>query len=127
MKPTTAHMQFLRYFFVGASSAVVDLIVFTALVKYADMHYFTAAFIGYMLGLTWNHILCVYWVFESRHSRSKELMMVFLIALGGLFWTEVILYGLIEWTGLDAVLSKMISQIVVLFWNFGMRKFYVFH
>ena len=126
-KTQAMHMQFLRYFFVGGSAAVVDLLVFTVLVTYFDLHYAIAAFIGYMLGLMWNHFLCIIWVFESKHDRAKEIFMVFAIALGGLLWTWLILYLLIDIAGFDAVISKMISQILVLFWNFTMRKFYVFH
>lgn len=111
----------------GGTAAVVDLLAFTVLVTYFGMHYIVAAFIAYMLGLAWNHFLCVIWVFESKHQRTKELLMVFLIALGGLLWTWLILYLLIDLVQIDPVISKMISQILVLFWNFTMRKFYVFH
>jgi len=120
-------MQFMRYFLVGGTSAVVDLAIFTYLVHYWDMQYLLAAFFGYMVGLAWNHIISIYWVFESKHSRWKEVMMVFLIALGGLLWTELILYVLVEFAHVDAVFAKIVSQGLVLFWNFGMRKFYVFH
>jgi putative flippase GtrA len=126
-KTQAMHMQFLRYFFVGGSAAVVDLLIFTVLVTYFDLHYAIAAFIGYMLGLAWNHFLCIIWVFESKHDRAKEIFMVFAIALGGLLWTWLILYLLIDIAGFDPIISKMISQILVLFWNFTMRKFYVFH
>ncbi len=80
-----------------------------------------------MLGLAWNHFLCVFWVFESKHARSKEVAMVFFIALGGLLWTWLLLWIGIDLLGIPPVISKMISQIIVLFWNFGMRKVYVFH
>lgn len=126
-KSAAVHMQFLRYFFVGGSSAVVDLVVFTVLLKYGAMHYVPAAFIAYMCGLIWNHFLCVIWVFESKHQRLREFLTVFAIAIGGLLWTWLILYIFIDQLGIDPVISKMISQILVLFWNFSMRKFYVFH
>lgn len=121
------HIQFLRYFFVGGSAAVVDLLVYSLYVTYLDVHYALSAFIAYMCGLSWNYIISIIWVFESKHSRWKEIAMVFFIALGGLLWTWAILFVLIDMTGLDPVISKMISQILVLFWNFSMRKFYVFH
>jgi putative flippase GtrA len=123
----TIHIQFLRYFFVGGTAAVVDLFFFTLCITYFNSHYAFAAFVGYMLGLSWNYIISLFWVFESRHRRSLEMLMVFFIAIGGLLWTWLILYLLIEFVGLDDVFAKMISQILVLFWNFGMRKFYVFH
>lgn len=117
----------MRYFFVGGTAAVVDLLVYSLLIKYAGMHYIPAAFLAYMAGLSWNHLLCVFWVFESKHDRGKELLMVFLIAVGGILWTWLILYLLIDMAGMDAIIAKIISQILVLFWNFSMRKFYVFH
>lgn len=126
-KTKTAHMQFLRYFFVGGTAAVVDLLVFSLFVQYTAMHYIPAAFLAYMAGLSWNHLLCVFWVFDSKHNRGKELLMVFLIAIGGILWTWVILYIGIELVGLDPIIAKIISQGLVLFWNFSMRKFYVFH
>ena len=126
-KSSAAHMQFLRYFFVGGTAAVVDLLMFTFFVKYVDMHYAVAAFFAYMCGLAWNHLLCVVWVFESKHHRLKEIAMVFFIAVGGLLWTWLILYILIDIAGMDEVIAKMASQVLVLFWNFTMRKFYVFH
>lgn len=126
-KTKTAHMQFLRYFFVGGTAAVVDLLTFAVLVKYLGWHYIPVAFLAYMVGLCWNHLLCVFWVFQSKHHPLKEFLMVFFIALGGLLWTWLILWVLIDLGGIDAVISKMISQILVLFWNFGMRKYLVFH
>ena len=126
-RANSPRIQFFRYFFVGGTSAVVDLIIYTALLHFFGLHYFVAAFIAYMLGLTWNHILCLVWVFERKHSRAKEFTMVVLIAIGGLLWTELILYGLIDWGSVHPIVAKMISQILVLVWNFSMRKVYVFH
>jgi putative flippase GtrA len=126
-RANSARVQFFRYFFVGGMSAVVDLIIYTALMHFFGLHYFVAAFIAYMLGLTCNHLICLVWVFERKHSRTKELTMVVLIAIGGLLWTELILYGLIDWVFVHPIVAKMISQVLVLMWNFSMRKMYVFH
>lgn len=124
----SSHIQFFRYFFVGGSSAVVDLAVFTVLVTTFNLHYAVAAFIGYMLGLAWNHLLSVLWVFQSsKHARSKEIAIVVGIAVGGLLWTWLLLYLMIDVLGIHEVVAKMISQVIVLAWNFGMRKVYVFH
>ena len=78
----SVHIQFLRYFFVGGSAAVVDLLVFTVGITYFDLHYAVAAFLAYMFGLSWNYIISIIWVFESKHHRAKEMLMVFLISIG---------------------------------------------
>lgn len=123
----SGHVQFFRYFFVGGSSAVIDLALYALLLKVFDVHYLVAAFIAYVTGFLWNHLLCVLWVFEKRHSRVKEMGMAFGIALGGLLWTELLLFGFVGFIGIDAFWAKVISQFIVLIWNFSMRKIYVFH
>jgi putative flippase GtrA len=125
-KAQSIHIQFMRYFCVGGSAAIVDIFFFTLFFHIWGFHYAIAAFVGYMLGLSWNYIISLIWVFESKHHRAKEMILVFCIAMGGLLWTLLILFLLIDIAHMDGILAKIISQILVLFWNFSMRKFYVF-
>ena len=125
-RTNTTSIQFFRYLFVGGSSALVDLGVFTLLVKYVGMDKYSAAFVGYMTGLTWNYLTSLLWIFESKHNRAREIMTVILIAIGGLLWTWLLLYLMVDIGNLDPVIAKAISQILVLIWNFGMRKVAVF-
>lgn len=121
-------VQFFRYFFVGGVSTVVDLVVYGGLLQmFGESLYLAHAFAGYMAGLVCNHLLCLLWVFERKHSRKKEYTMVFLIALGGLFWTELLLWLSVDHFGGDPFLSKFFIVFAVLIWNFGMRKAFVFH
>ena len=122
------HIQFLRYFFVGGSSAVVDMTIYAALLfVFGEALYLLFAFIAYMFGLAWNHSLCLLWVFESKHARWKELAMVFAIAAGGLFWTELLLWIGVEFLGGTPLYTKAVVLFIVLAWNFSMRKIFVFH
>jgi putative flippase GtrA len=127
-KAERSRIQFFRYFFVGGVSTVVDLVVYGSLLYlFGHAWYLVFAFLGYMVGLVCNHLLCLLWVFERKHSRRKEYSMVFLIALGGLFWTELFLWLAVDSFGGDPFFSKMGVVFLVLAWNFGMRKLFVFH
>jgi len=121
------HIQFLRYLFVGGSSAVLDILIYVILMQVYGMNYLLAAFVAYMIGLSWNYVISLLWVFESKHNRGRELIMILFIAMGGLFWTELLLYFAVEFGGYDALISKIVVLWIVLVWNFGMRKLYVFH
>lgn len=121
------HIQFFRYLFVGGSSSVVDLLIYGYLTEFLGVHYLLAALFSYLFGLVWNHTLCILWVFESRHDRLREFLMVFLISLGGLFWTELLLYLSVAIFGIHRFVARFIVLWIVLGWNFGMRKVYVFH
>lgn len=125
--PRSSKVQFFRYLFVGGSASIVDLIIFFLLIQYLGMHYLWAAFIAYMFGLMWNYTLGLLWVFKSKHPRLLEFLMVFGIALGGLFWTELLLWLTVEFVHLVPLVAKFIILWIVLFWNFGMRKLFVFH
>jgi putative flippase GtrA len=121
------YVQFFRYFFVGASSSIVDLCVYGALLMFfgADW-YLLYAFLSYMVGLVWNHTLCLLWVFESKHTRLKEYAMVFFISLGGLLWTQIFLWTGVEFFGGHPFFTRVVVMCIVLAWNFGMRKVFVF-
>ena len=121
-------IQFLRYLFVGGSAAVVDLTLYGVMTEGLRIHYLLAAFFAYMVGLVWNYLLSILWVFDkSRHKRTKEITLVFLISIGGLFWTELLLYLFVEYGGIYHFSARIIALWIVLAWNFGMRKIYVFH
>ena len=124
---TSPRIQFFRYVFVGGSAAVVNLVVYGVLTELLGMYYLLAAFIGYTLGFIWNYVTSLLWVFTSRHSRRREVVMVVIITIGGLLWTELILYLFVEFAHLHHFLAMFITLWIVLLWNFGMRKRFVFH
>lgn len=125
-RSSSPRVQFFRYLFVGASSAVVDLATYAALTELLGVNYYLAALGGYTLGFAWNHFVSVQWIFQSKHSRKKEVTLAYGIAIGGLLWTEVLLYLFVDIWNIQHILAKMLTQVIVLLWNFGMRKKFVF-
>ena len=126
-RTNAAHIQFFRYFFVGGSATVVDFIAYSIALYFFGTYYLIANVISFIFGLAWNHTLSILWVFESKHNRLKEITMVTIISLLGLLWVTILLYIFVEYGGLNEIIAKAFTTIVVLFWNFGMRKFLVFH
>jgi len=52
--------------------------------------------------------------------------MVTMVSIGGLMWTELLLWIAVGFIHMDPIISKMIVLWIVLGWNFGMRKLFVF-
>lgn len=122
------YVQFIRFFILGGSSAIVDLAVYSfCLYIFTDHVYsiYAAAFFGYAVGMVWNYVISIYWVFSSTN-KLREFLSVCMIAAGGLVLTWVLLYLLADLLHINAVLAKMISQVLILGWNFGLRKWWVF-
>ena len=126
-KTRDPRVQLLRYLFVGGSAAAVDLASYALLTEYFGVGIYLSALLAYTVGFLWNHTISVLWIFESKHSRRKEVALAYSIALGGLLWTEALLYVFVALGGIHSLLAKMLTQVIVLGWNFGMRKKFVFH
>lgn len=118
-------IQFFRYFWVGASSAIVDILVFSFCLYTINTSWWIAAVVGYGFGIIWNYCISILWVFKSSNM-FRELVLVFCVGAGGIILTWILLYICINWFGIHELLSKMISQIIILGWNFSLRKWFVF-
>ncbi len=127
MTRKTSHplLQFVRYLFVGGSASVVDFAVYAGLLMLMGFNPYLSAFAGYTVGFAWNHFLSVVWIFESKHDRTKEVAMAYAIAIGGLAWTEILLW-IFTFAGIGALVSRLIAMVLVLVWNYVMRKKFVF-
>jgi putative flippase GtrA len=75
-----------------------------------------------------NYLLSITWVFGSRSLADKktEFAIFSFIGVAGLGWTELLMYLGTSVAGLDYRVSKIVTVVIVLFWNFGMRKAILF-
>lgn len=125
-KNQDTRIQFLRYIFVGGVATIVDmgsLYIFTSII---GLNYLISAAIAFILGVTTNYLLCVAWIFESTGRVKREIILFAVIGIGGLILNEVIIWLLVEEGKLYYMLAKAVAVVIVLGWNFGMRKKYVF-
>lgn len=119
-------MQFCCYVMVGGIAFVVDFAVFNGVLTLQG-HYILATAVGFLVGVAVNYSLCVYWVWRGTQARTQKDLAIFtLIGVGGLLLTTVLMVMLVDFFGLDARISKIVAAIIVLFWNFGLRKVLVF-
>ncbi len=118
--------QFVRYAFVGGIAAAVDTGCLYMLHTRLGFHPLAAGAIGFTVGLATNYLICVAWVFESTGRFKEEFALFSLIGIGGLLWTELILWLLVSCAGLPVLPSKAAALALVLVWNFGMRRRFVF-
>lgn len=129
IKTDDTFVQFFRYIFVGGFSTVIDMGTFFVFNAVFETHYIVAQTIGFIFGLSVNYLLSIFWVFTSTGNLKKEFFLFSIIGIGGLFWSYLILWVLIDEFEFDTfqnMAAKTIAVILVLFWNFGMRKKFVF-
>jgi putative flippase GtrA len=119
-------MLFCRYVLVGGIAFVADFAVFNSVLTLQG-HYVLAAVLGFVVGIAVNYSLCVYWVWRGTQARTRKDLAVFtLIGVGGLLLTIVLMIISVDLLAFDARISKIVVAGIVLFWNFGLRKVFVF-
>jgi putative flippase GtrA len=121
-------MRIVRYFFVGAMAAAVDIGLFTVFARLLGYDYLAVAGCTFVVATVVNYSLSVRHVFESgtRFGRSLEVALVFAVSAIGLAINQGVLFVAVDRLGLDLVLSKILATGIVFLWNYQLRANFVF-
>jgi putative flippase GtrA len=121
-------LQFARYLVAGVLCFVVDFSLLVLATEVAGISYRISAVLGFTGGLLASYWLSIGWVFNNRSLADKraEIAVFFLIGILGLGLNEVVICVGTDIVGLDYRVSKIISVVMVLFWNFGSRRIILF-
>ena len=96
--------------------------------EFANFHYLTSAAIAFVAGLVVNYVLSKLWVFNKSSYKNKvaEFLMFALIGVIGLGFTELLMWLFTDIFGAYYIISKILTTMLVYFWNFFARKFMIF-
>jgi putative flippase GtrA len=120
-------LQLIRFCLVGASGYVVNLTVYTLLLKVGDVHYLLAAtgsfLVAVMSNYTWNRL----WTFRGQRGHVTYQGLRFLVvSTVALAVNLVILHLLVDSFGVGKVLAQAIAIVLVTPWNFVGNKLWSF-
>lgn len=118
--------QFVRYLIAGGTSTLVDISILFVLYQFFHINHLIAAAIAYCCGIITNFTINVFFVFGSNGRIKKEFAVFVSVGAVGLLWTELIIWLLSNKFTLPVMLAKIVAVVFVLFWNFFMRKKFVF-
>lgn len=124
--PGSLIQQFIKYTGVGGVAFIFDYAVF-ALSLFLGIHYLIGAFLAFCVGITVSYLMCVVWVWKGTEATTlKDITLFIVIGVVGLLLTLGLLWVFVEIFSLNPMFSKLIVTGLVLIWNFGMRKTFVF-
>ena len=120
--------KLFRYGLSSGLALAVDVGLLFLLVQYTDIHYLTAAAIGFASGCLLIWLLSVAVVFDNHSDRlaRNNLLLFLLIGLLGLALNHLILYVGVDLIGIALLLAKACSAIIVFWFNFFLRGALVF-
>jgi dolichol-phosphate mannosyltransferase len=119
-------VQLAKFCVVGASGYVVNLAVYTALLKWAGLHYLAAAVVSFLVAVANNYWWNRHWTFVGSRGhfayQGMRFAVVSVVALGA---NLVFLRALVAF-GVGKVLAQAIAIIAVTPLNFLGNKLWSF-
>ena len=118
--------QIIRFVFVGGLSTGIDFCLFLFATEVLEIPYYISNIISFTISLIASYILSMRYVFKEKEgvSRTKQIIMFFVLSIIGLGLNQLILVLLTDVLGLYYVLSKVTAIAIVMVWNFLSKKVY---
>ena len=119
-------MQRAKFCAVGASGYVINLAVYTALLRGAGWHYAAAATASFLVAVTNNYTWNRLWTFRGERGhvayQGMRFLVVSVVALGA----NLLVLQLLVSAGLDKVVAQAIAIVLVTPLNFVGNKLWSF-
>ena len=128
-KTNSTFLQLFRYTFVGGVAFIADFGLLYVLTEYAHLHYLLSATFAFIVGLIINYSISKIWVFTNNTVKKRwlEFIIFSLIGIVGLGLNNLFLWIFTDYCSIHYMLSKILTTIIVFFWNFLARKFILFN
>lgn len=117
--------EFVLYTLCGVAAVAADFCLYVILLK-LGFSYTVAYFVGYFCGTLLSFFLNRSITFKKHDAVLRRVVLFFSVAGVGYFISYAFLYLLIEIAHLDAILSKILSLIVVLGTQYSLNRFITF-
>ena len=119
-------VQLAKFSVVGASGYVVNLAVYAALLKGADLHYALAATCSFVVAVTNNYTWNRLWTFHAQRGHVGWQGLRFLVVALAAYGVNLILLSALIGLGVDKILAQAIAIVLVTPLNFVGNKLWSF-
>lgn len=118
-------VQLFRFGIVGVIATFIDFLILYLFKEYCGFSVLLASFLAYVVSSVINYLLSTRWVFKSNVlSEHYKIIIFIIISLIGVILNELIMYfG--ELVNIYYMITKVISTIVLLVFNFISRKIFL--
>lgn len=116
-------VQFIKYCLVGGIATIFDWGTYSITLFLFNINYQICTIAGFILGLIVNFMLSKKMVFKEKSKVGKyEFIMYVVIGVIGLLFTTGLMYIFVEKLIFNPLVSRMLTTVLVLIWNFVGRK-----
>ena len=114
------------YGIIGSFSSGLDFLIYTLLVQFVGLQYLVANCISVIAGISTSFYLNRNYNFKVKDHTKRRFSIFLTVGLCGLVMSNLILYLCIDNLGMDKLISKLLSLVLVVFFQFLVNKYLTF-
>ena len=119
--------QIVCYLCVGAGATLVEWVVFYLQTQVWAIHYAFATTLAFVISTFANWFFGRIVLFRaSDGGLVQELIRIYLASVIGLVLNLIIMFALVDKLSCDEMLSKIVATGLVFFWNYGIRRMFIY-
>ena len=117
-------IQIFKFIIVGGIATIIDWIIYYLLYNFLNINPLLSNIMSFTVSVIYNYLASVKWVFNINKDKNKRktFMEFILFSIIGLLISEVLLFIMINKININKMLSKIISTMIVMIFNFITRK-----
>jgi dolichol-phosphate mannosyltransferase len=119
-------VQLTQFAAVGASGYVVNLVVYTLLLRGLDVHYASAAVGSFLVAVTNNYLWNRLWTFRRQRGHVGWQGVRFLVVAVLALCANLVILSVLVWLGVGEILAQAIAIVLVTPVNFVGNKLWSF-
>jgi len=116
----------ILYGIIGSFSSGLDFAIYTLLVQVFGVHYIAANCISVVAGISTSFILNRNYNFKVKDKTGRRFGIFLCVGFTGLLLSNLILYTCINTFALNKIVSKLLSIVLVVFFQFLVNKYFTF-
>lgn len=116
----------ILYGIIGSFSSSLDFLIYTLLVQVIGIQYLVSNCISVLGGITTSFILNRNYNFKVKDHAKRRFSIFLTVGLCGLLMSNMILYLCIEVWSMDKLISKLLSIVLVVLFQFLINKYFTF-
>lgn len=120
------YRELIIYCIIGCTGATIDFVLYTILTGWLDMHYQLANFLGISFGVINNFFLNYFFNFKTKDRMMTRLASFYSVGMLGWILSAFLLWLLVERLGINSIVAKLATIVLVTVVQFLLNKFITF-
>lgn len=119
--------QIFKFGIVGGICFLIDYIILFMCTDIFNIYYLISSIISFTISTVFNYILSVKWVFNVKRQNEKKKNFIIFVTFSviGLILNQIIMWFGVEILSIYYMITKIISTIIVMVFNFITRKIFL--